>query len=377
VIYLDSAATTAIRRDVLEAMWPALTAEYGNPSSSHELGRTAAVMLEDARVAVAEVLGARASEVIFTSGGTESDNLAIKGLALANPRGRHIVISSVEHPAVVEACHYLERFHGFEVSLVGVDPTGLVSSEDAAAAVRRDTTLVSVMYANNEVGSIQPIAHIARIARESGALSHTDAVQAAGSLDIAVGPLEVDALSISGHKLGAPKGVGALWLRGGIPIEPLLHGGGQERGRRSGTQNVAGAVGLAKALTMAESARRESTLHQVAIRDGFIARVLSTIPAARLTGPAVLRLPSHASFTFGGTSGEAIVLELERQGILASSGSACAAGRDDPSPVLLAMGVRAEVAQTAVRFTFDATAGDEQFSDVAAALQAAVATLSH
>jgi cysteine desulfurase len=357
-------------------MWPALTAEYGNPSSSYELGRAAAVILEDARAEVAEVLGARASEVIFTSGGTESDNLAIKGLALANPRGRHVVTSSIEHPAVVEACSYLARFHGFEVTTVPVDSTGLVSREDVAAVVRGDTSLVSVMYANNEVGSIQPIAEVASIAHESGSLVHTDAVQAAGSLDIAVHSLAVDALSISGHKLGAPKGIGALWLRGGVPIEPLLHGGGQERGRRSGTENVAGAIGLGKALAMAERARRDSLAGQVASRDAFIARVLATIPAARLTGPAVLRLASHASFTFEGTSGEAIVLELERQGILASSGSACAAGRDDPSPVLLAMGVRAEVAQTAVRFTFDAATGSE-ILDVAAGLQVALAAVAH
>ena len=376
MIYLDSAATTAVRRDVLEAMWPALTGQFGNPSSTHDLGAAAAKMLADARDTIAAIVGGRASEVIFTSGGTESDNLAIKGIALAAPRGRHIVASAIEHPAVAEACDYLERFHGFEISVVDVDGDGIVRVEDVAAAVRADTTLVSIMYANNEIGSVQPIAQIAAIAHAVGAVMHTDAVQAAGWLDLDVRTLGVDALSISGHKLGAPKGVGALWLRGSIPIEPLIHGGGQERGRRSGTENVAGAVGLATALAIGEGIRVDATAITTALRDAFISRVLATVPGARLTGSPTLRLPVSASFTLGETSGEAVVLELERRGIVCSSGSACAAGRDEPSTVLLALGLSPELAQTALRFTLDTSITADQLDDVSTALRDAVATVA-
>ena len=376
MIFLDSAATTAVRREVLEAMWPALTEQFGNPSSTHDLGTTAARLLAEARGSIAAVLGARASEIIFTSGGTESDNLAIKGIALANPRGRHLVTSAIEHPAVAEACEYLVRLHGFELSIVAVDHDGLVRSEDVAAALRDDTTLVSVMYANNEIGSVQPIAEIARLAHAVGAAMHTDAVQAAGWLDLTVSMLGIDALSISGHKVGAPKGVGALWLRSGLPVEPLVHGGGQERGRRSGTENVAGAIGLATGLAISDRGRVDAAGRVATLRDSFIARVLDQVPGAALTGSATSRLPASASFTFAGRSGEAIVLDLERRGILCSSGSACAAGRDEPSSVLLALGMSPELAQTAVRFTLDASTTAEQLALVADVLRDAVSGAS-
>jgi len=372
MIYLDSAATTAIRREVIEAMWPYLTGEFGNPSSNHPLGESAANALAAARSTVAKWLGCRASEVIFTSGGTESDNLAIKGMALATPRGRHIITAPVEHEAVLESCAYLERHHGFEVTMLGVDRDGLVDTAELESVIRADTTLVSVMYANNEVGTIQPIARLAEIARGAGARMHSDAVQAAGALPLDVSTLGVDALSVSGHKLGAPKGVGAMFLRGAVPVEAVLHGGGQERGRRSGTENVAGAVGLAAALVLGERGRETDAGGLARIRDAFIDEVLATVPDAVLTGHRTQRLPGNASFCFPGTSGEAVLLQLEQHEIVCSSGSACAAGRDDPSHVLIAMGFEPAVAQTAVRFSFDATTTAEQLHEVAERLREAV-----
>jgi cysteine desulfurase len=351
MIYLDSAATTPIRREVLEAMWPYLTAEFANPSSSHAAGHRAAQALKQARADIAAALNCRPGEIIFTAGGTEADNLAIKGIALAVPRGRHIVTTPIEHEAVLQSCDYLRRFHSFEISQVEVDHQGLVSPEAFAAALRPDTTLATIMFANNEIGTIQPIAELAAIAHARSVPLHTDAVQAAGSIALDVKTLGVSALSISGHKLGAPKGIGALYLRGGLQIEPVLHGGGQERNRRSGTENVAAAVGIALALKLAteEIPTQAPTLTQ--LRDQLIQGVLTTIPTAILTGHPTQRLPNNASFCFPGTSGEAMLLALEERGILCSSGSACAAGRDDPSHVLLALGIAPTVAQTAVRFT--------------------------
>ncbi len=375
MIYLDSAATTAIRREVLEAMWPHLTAEFGNPSSHNEPGASAAGTLAEARARVATVFGCRASEVVFTSGGTEGANLAVTGIALARPRGRHIVTTAIEHPAVLESCDYLERFHGFEITRLGVDRDGLVGIPELADALRQDSTLVSVMYANNEIGTVQPIAGIARAAHAVGAAMHTDAVQAPGSLSLDVRELGVDALSISGHKFGAPKGVGAMFLASGIPIEPLIHGGGQERGRRSGTENVAGVFGLAVALELAEKSRIGAAIGLTEARDAFIRDILSTVSSARLTGCTSNRLPGNASFTFAGTSGESIVLELELRGIVCSSGSACAAGSDEPSTVLLALGITPELAQTAVRFSFGEGIGPGELAVVARELQRAVATI--
>ena len=363
MIYLDSAATTAVRREVLEAMWPYLTGDFGNPSSHHELGESASRALDNARATVAAWLGCRTSEVVFTSGGTESDNLAIKGIALATPRGRHIVTSAIEHEAVLESCRYLERFHGFEVTVVGVDGQGMLDLAAFEAALRPDTTLATVMLANNEVGAVQPMDRIVELAHARGIPVHTDAVQAAGWLDLT--NLGVDALSISGHKLGAPKGIGALYVRGRIPLEAVIHGGGQERDRRSGTENVAGAVGLATAVGLAHSADISP------LRDAFIDEVLALVPGAVLTGPRRNRLPGNASFCFPGTSGESILLALGEQGIICSAGSACAVGDDEPSHVLLALGVDPAVAQTAVRFSLDATATAAQLHEVALEVAAA------
>ncbi|MGN6126149.1 MAG: cysteine desulfurase family protein [Humibacter sp.] len=368
MLYLDAAATTPVRREALEAAWPYLSGDFGNPSSTHELGRRAAVALKDARAEVARVLGARASEVVFTSGGTEGDNLAIKGIALGAPRGRHIVTAATEHEAVLESVDHLRRVHGFEVDLVPLDEYGRVTADALRSVLRADTTLVSIAYANNEIGTVQPIAALAEAAHDVGARFHTDAVQAAGRLSLNVHELGVDALSFSGHKVGAPKGSGALFLRGGMSIEPLLSGGGQERGRRSGTENVAFAVALATALgaayaaAPAEADAGDSRLQgrtADAVRDGFVSRVLTTVPGVRLTGHPTERIPGHASFVIDGVNGETVLLELERRGVLASSGSACAAGRSDPSHVLPAIGLPDELATTAIRFSWtDAPASD-------------------
>jgi cysteine desulfurase len=372
MIYLDSAATTAVRREVLEAMWPYLTENFGNPSSHHTVGEAAARALADARATVATWLGCRPGEVVFTSGGTEADNLAIKGIALGNPRGRHLIISAIEHEAVRESADYLRRLHNFEITTLQVDVDGLIDPADLAAALRPNTTLVSIMYANNEIGTVQPIADLAAIAGAAGVPFHTDAVQAAGWLDLSVAELGVDALSLSGHKLGAPKGIGALFVRGRLPLEPLIHGGGQERERRSGTENVAGAVALATAIRLSEAHRQTNAAAAIAARDEFIATVLATVPSARLTGHPTLRLPATASFVFPGTSGESVLLELERRGVVSSSGSACAAGSDDASHVLVALGLDDEVAQTAVRFTWSPDVSAAALRDVAVSVSAAV-----
>ncbi len=377
MIYLDAAATTPVKREVLEAMWPYLTGDFGNPSSHHGVGESAARALAEARRTVAEWLGCRPAELVFTSGGTEADNLALKGIALGNPRGRRLVLSAIEHPAVVESADYLRRQHGFEVTEVPVDETGLVHPDAFAAALRPDTTLATVMFANNEIGTVQPVAELAAAAHAAGDIPfHTDAVQAAGWLDTRVDALGVDALSFSGHKLGAPKGIGALFVRGRQRLEPLVHGGGQERGNRSGTENVAFAVGLAAAVTASERMRVEAAERTSGLRDEFIRAVLAGVPDARLTGNAQHRLPSVASFCFPGTSGEAVLLQLEERGVVVSSGSACAAGSDEPSPVLLACGIAREVAQTAVRFTFTAETTAEELRTAATALAVAVAEVS-
>jgi cysteine desulfurase len=376
MIFLDAAATTPVRREVLDAMWPYLTGEFGNPSSHHTLGEAAATALADARRTVAAVLGCRAGEVTFTAGGTEADNLAVKGIALArqaaNPQLNRVVISAVEHPAVEESARYLERFHGFTVDVVPVDGTGQVTPEAFRKVLTPETAVASVMYANNEVGTVQPVARLAALAREPGIPFHTDAVQAAGWLPLDTKALGVDAMSLSGHKLGAPKGCGVLFVRGRTKLEPLIHGGGQERGRRSGTENVAGAVGLATALTLAHAGQEEQRRRVTALRDTFINAVLTGVPGAVLTGHPAERLPSVASFCFPGTSGESVLLELERQGVVCSSGSACAAGSDAPSPVLTALGFAPEVAQTAVRFSFDATVAEADLAAAATAVEAAV-----
>ncbi|PWD50229.1 cysteine desulfurase [Serinibacter arcticus] len=388
MVYLDAAATTPVRREVLEALWPHLTGRFGNPSSVHALGHDAAGALEEARRGVAAVLGGRPAEVTFTSGGTEGDNTAVKGLALARREAvgaTRVLVSAVEHDAVLASAHWLGRF-GFTVTALEVDGEGRVDPARVAAELAADgdaVALVSLQLANNEVGTVQPVAEVAALTRAAGVPLHTDAVQAAGWLPLDVGALGVDALTLSGHKVGAPKGTGALWVRRGVRFEPLLHGGGQERGRRSGTENVAGAVAFAVALRLAEAERAAAAADGVdpvaAQREDFVAAVLAgagpLLPGLRLTGHPRMRLPGHASFVLGGVSGEAVLLELEQRGVLSSSGSACHAGSDEPSHVLTAMGVEREAAQTALRFTWSRSTTPAELADAATAVVAAVRAL--
>ena len=367
MIYLDNAATTPVRPEALQAAWHWLTAEFGNPSSTHELGRRASVALSDARNRVARWLDCRPSDVIFTSGGTEGDNLAIVGLCLANPRGKHIVSAQTEHEAVLAAIDSLVRLHGFAVTWLPVSPTGEITLAAVSEALRPDTTLVTLMLANNEIGTVHNIAAIAKLAHGVGALMHTDAVQAAGWLDTRVTMLGVDALTLSGHKLGAPKGSGAVYLRGSLALEPLAHGGGQEFGRRSGTENIAWAVALATAIDLLADPVAEG-VRGAALREIFITHVLTTVPRARLTGADTARHPAIASFTFAGLNGETLLLDLEQRDVIVSSGSACAAGRTDPSHVLLAVGLDPAVAQTSVRFSFSHSTTAEDLHQAAKAL---------
>lgn len=352
MLYLDHAATAPVRPEVLDAMRPFLTGVFGNPSSHHTYGEAAASALDEARSRVARVLGMRSGDVIFTSGGTESNNLAVKGIVLAAlARGRrHLVVSPIEHESILESADYLRRFHGVEVTAAPVDALGRISAAALRQTLREDTALVAVGHANNEIGTIQDVPALAAAALSAGVPLHLDAVQSAGWLPLA--DLGADAIAVAGHKLGTPKGIGAVAVRGRVALEPLLHGGGQERGRRSGTENVAGAVALATALELADAERDEVSTRLTASTGRFIAAVQALVPQASLTGDPVVRLPGTASFTFAGVSGEAVLLELERRGVVSSSGSACAAGSDEPSHVLLACGVSPAVAQTSVRFTF-------------------------
>ncbi|MBT1633207.1 cysteine desulfurase family protein [Curtobacterium flaccumfaciens] len=375
MFYLDRAATTPVRREVLEAMWPYLTGVFGNPSSTHGVGDEAARGLTAARAAVAGVLGCRPAEVVFTTGGTEGANTAIKGIALAAPRGRHVVTSAIEHEAVLESCAYLARFHDFDVTVLPVGPDGRVDPAVLRAALRADTTLVSIAHADNEIGTVQDVPALAAVAHEVGARFHTDAVQSAPWLPIGLGALGVDALSLSGHKLGAPKGTGVLAVRSGVPLEPLLHGGGQERGRRSGTEDVAGAVAVATALGLAAETVRSGEGTATTVRDAVLDGVLDAVPGAFVTGSREHRLPGHASFCFPGVNGETVLLELEQRDVVSSSGSACAAGSTEASHVLTALGIPEDVARTALRLTFDAALTSDDVPVVVGAVADAVATV--
>ncbi len=351
IIYLDHAATTPVAPAVLEAMLPFFREKFANPSSLYGPAREVRRAIDQARDTVARVLGARSSEIIFTSGGTESDNLAIKGVAFANRhRGNHIITSRVEHHAVLHTCEYLEKF-GFRVTYLPVDRTGLVDLNALEDALDDQTILVSIMYANNEVGTIQPLKEIAQLLRPRGIIFHTDAVQAAGALPLNVDDLGVDLLSLSAHKFYGPKGAGVLYVRRGVTFWPQQHGGGQERGRRAGTENVPGIVGLAKALELAEQNRPQYVAHCQALRDRLIQGVLERIPGAVLTGHPTQRLPNNASFCLEGIDAESLLLMLDRRGVCASSGSACTSGSLEPSHVLLAMGIQSPLALGSLRLT--------------------------
>jgi cysteine desulfurase len=365
--YLDHAATTPVDERVLEAMLPYYRERWGNPSSLYSHGRVARRALDESRDTVAGVLGCRPSEVLFTSGGSESDNLAIKGVAFARRAdGKRIVTSRVEHHAVLYTCEWLERHFGFEVVYVDVDRHGAIDVDHYERAVGPGTILVSIMLANNEVGTIQPIPELAAIARRHGAVFHTDAVQAGGALDLDLGHLGVDLLSLSGHKLYGPKGVGVLYVRRGTPLLQQMQGGGQERGVRAGTENVAGVVGMAEALRLAYEELEARSRHARRLRDRLIEGILGAIPGAQLTGHPTRRLPNNASFVFEGTDGESILLNLDQHDICASSGSACTSGTLEVSHVLLAMGLPAELARGSVRLTTGLATGDRDVDHVLA-----------
>ncbi|MGC8960150.1 MAG: cysteine desulfurase NifS [Chloroflexia bacterium] len=365
-IYLDHAATTPLDPRVLEAMLPYLTERFGNPSSIHRLGREARRALDEARQSVAEVLNASPQEIIFTSSGTEADNLALQGVAQAlrlAGKGSHIITSAIEHHAVLHTCDALER-SGFQVTRLPVDGHGLVHPEVLAEAIRPDTVLVSIMYANNEVGTVEPIPELAEEAHRRGVYFHTDAVQAGGALPLDVEALGVDLLSLSAHKFYGPRGIGVLYVRRGVPLLPQIHGGGQERGRRAGTENVAGIVGLAAALRLAQAERGAYNAHCIRLRDRLIAGLLERVPRARLNGHPTRRLPNNVHFCFEHVDGESLLVRLDQQGICASGGSACTAGALEPSHVLVAMGVPPEMARGALRLTVGRQNTPEQIERV-------------
>jgi cysteine desulfurase len=364
-IYLDHAATTYTDPRVVEAMLPYFSETWGNPSSVYSIARAARRAIDRARDKLAEVLACKPNEVIFTSCGSESDNLAVKGVAFARQaEGRHLVTSKVEHHAVLHTCEWLERHFGFEVTYLEVDRHGLVDLDQLERSLRPDTTLVSIMYANNEIGTIQPLAEIARLVEGRGVTFHTDAVQAGGSLDMDVDKLGVDLLSLSGHKLYAPKGVGLLYVRRGTPLLPQMQGGGQERGQRSGTENVPYMVGFARAAELAygELASRNERFGR--LRDRLVEGITRLVPGTQLTGHPIQRLANSASFVFDGADGESILLNLDQEGIFASSGSACTAGSLEVSHVLKALGLPLELAAGSLRLTTGLRTSDAEIDTV-------------
>ena len=357
IVYLDHAGTTPMDPKVLEAMVPYFTELYGNPSSIHSVGQEARYALDEARERVAGILHCRTGEVVFTGSGTEADNAAVHGVATAlHETGNHIITTSVEHHAVLHSCQYLENM-GFDVTFLPVDSYGMVHADQVYNSITEQTTLVTVMYGNNEIGTINPIAEISEAVQNRARelkrtiIVHTDAVQAAGFLDLNVRRLGVDMLSLSGHKFYGPKGTGVLYVRRGTPFLPLIQGGGQERERRSGTENIPSIVGLSVALEIADAQREESSAHCAALRDRIIERISSDIPGAYLNGHPTQRLPNNVNYSFQGIEGEAILLGLDTAGIAASSGSACSSGSLEPSHVLLALAQSAELARGSLRLT--------------------------
>lgn len=352
VIYLDHAATTATRPEVLEAMLPYFTENYGNPSSVYELGSKNKQIVTESREIIGKALGTEAQNIYFTAGGSESDNWALIATAEAyKGKGNHIITSKIEHHAVLHTCEYLEKERGFEITYVDVDEHGILKLDELKKAIRPTTILITVMFANNEIGTIQPIKEIGAIAREHGILFHTDAVQAFGQIPINVDEMKIDMLSASGHKLNGPKGIGFLYIRKGVKIRSFIHGGAQERKRRAGTENVPGIVGLGKAVEIAVNTMDERIKKETELRDYLIGRVLKEIPYTRLNGDAEKRLPNNANFSFQFIEGESLLIMLDMAGICGSSGSACTSGSLDPSHVLLAIGLPHEIAHGSLRLT--------------------------
>ena len=353
-VYIDHASTTPCDKRVVDAMLPYFTDEFGNADSQHFYGRETAKAVAEARATIARLIGAAPNEVYFTASGSEADNWALKGTALAmreRGKGNHIIISAIEHHAILTSAEWLEK-NGFVVTKLPVGPNGIVDPQSLRDAIDDQTTLVSVMYVNNEVGTIQPVCELCKIAHEHGALFHTDCVQAMPYIHIDVKELGADMISMSGHKFYGPKGVGALYIRNGVKIEKLVSGGGQERSQRGGTTNTPAVVGMAKALELAVATMDEDNTHIAAVRDHFVERVMNEIPYVRFNGDMQHRVPSCANFSFEYVEGEGILMSLDIKGVAVSSGSACSSGSLDPSHVLLAMGVPVEISHGSIRFSF-------------------------
>lgn len=360
IIYLDNAATTKVDHEVLEAMLPYFEQVYGNASSIYRFAGQAKKAVDDAREVVADYLGAKPKEIYFTAGGSESDNWALKATAYAKKdKGRHIITSKIEHHAILHTCEYLEK-QGFEVTYLDVDENGLVKLDELKKAIREDTILISIMFANNEIGTIEPIKEIGKIAHENGIIFHTDAVQAYGHVPINVDELGIDILSASGHKINGPKGVGIMYLRDTVKIGSFIHGGAQERGRRAGTHNTPGIVGFAKATEVAVKKLEKRHEYETTLRDYLIERIENEVPYAKLNGHRTDRLSNNVNFSFRFIEGESLLIMLDQKGICASSGSACTSGSLDPSHVLLAIGLPHEIAHGSLRLTLsDETTKEE------------------
>ena len=350
--YFDNAATTRVKEEVLQEMFPYFCEEYGNPSSMYSVGREAKRALEKARVRVAKLINCKPKEIYFTGCGSESDNTAIKGIAYRNrKKGNHIITSKIEHPAVLHTCQSLEK-HGFEVTYLNVDKDGFINLSELENSIKPNTILISIMFANNEIGTIEPIREISKIAKKHNIIFHTDAVQACGNVDIDVRKLGIDMLSLSGHKLYAPKGVGALYVKEGIEFEKFMDGGHQEKDKRGGTENVAEIVGLGKAAELAKNNMEKHQEHLRTLRDYYIKNIEEKITDAKLNGPRENRLPGNANFSFPGINGEELLIYLDERGICASSGSACTTGSMDPSHVLVAIGLDKNMSKGALRTSF-------------------------
>ncbi len=375
LIYLDNAATTKTAPEVVEAMLPYFTEHYGNPSSIYGFAAANKEVITGCREQIAGILGAKSEEIYFTAGGSESDNWALVATAEAyGSKGKHIITSKIEHHAILHTCEYLEK-KGYEVTYLDVDEAGLVDLEQLRASIREDTILISVMFANNEIGTIQPIGKIGQIAQEHGILFHTDAVQAFGQIPINVDELHIDMLSASGHKFNGPKGIGFLYIRRGVKIRSFIHGGAQERRRRAGTENVPGIVGIGAAAERAARTRKERTGKEREMRDYLIRRIESEIPYCRLNGDREKRLPNNVNFSFRFVEGESLLIRLDMKGICASSGSACTSGSLDPSHVLLAIGLPHEIAHGSLRMTLSEEITKEEADYVVEALKEIVQDL--
>ena len=367
-IYMDHSATTPVDPEVIEAMLPYLSDHFGNPSSIHAYGRDVKVALEDARETVAGFINADAGEIVFTSGGTESDNMAITGAALFHKvKGRHIITSRIEHHAVLHTCQYLEK-QGFSVTYLAPDSSGMISAASVDAAIRDDTILITIMHANNEVGTINPVMDIGALARQRNILFHTDAVQTFGKYRMNMKDMPVDLMSFSGHKIYGPKGIGGLFIRKGVQLEPAAYGGSHERNRRAGTENIPGIIGMARAVQVCDRDLEKNHQHMVTLGQQMRRAVIDSIPKANLNGHTEKRLPGLMNISFYGIEGESLLLSLDMKGIAASSGSACTSGSVEPSHVLLAMNVKPELAQSSIRFSLGRTNSEEDITQLSEVL---------